>query len=1132
MERRRGDKKSLLGRALFTVCAFLAGFGMLSGSAGAYVQDDLDYLNDKGNCSVGYLGTPCDLSGATLSGKNLAGADFSGANLSGANLSGADLSNANLSNTNLSNANLSGAKLNGAKLFGINLAGVNLSGINLPDLNLSGLVLGAADLSNADLRRAKLSKTGLKGAKLFGTKLAGSDLREADLRGADLRWADLSGADASGANLSEASLYAANLNGANLNGANILNAQLGGAIWTDGVICGSGSIGRCAGVFRQEDVDRLLSTKQCPNGHLSGANLAGADLSGANLAGADLYGASLPKANLKGAKLAGATLEGANLYAADLTGIDMKEGVLSWADLREAYLADADLRWVTMYKVNLTQAYLPGAKLTGSRLKEANLSYANLSRTLMNDMDLTGAYLPYANLAGANLSGTGLSGANLANANLSSADMTNAWLTGANLSGANLKGATLTGQQSNLSDDNRFYGTNLAGADLTGAILNYVRFSHTNLYGANMAGVNAYAVSFEYCDMRGVNLSAATLVDTSIYYSDLRNANLSGARMSDYWGADMRGSDFSGADLSGVHPSRRAPDPGPSAFFSGASLAGAKLNGAVLPRADLKGVDLNKADLSGADLVEADLSGAYLPGANLSGANLSGANLGKANLSGANLTAAILNEKTEKRGANLTSATWTDGSVCAWGSIGRCLSSVKPSSVTGTVAFDSLTPELFLPGETAPAAKSLAGAVKSVAAAVKSIVTASPEPLVFKTRYFVLYEGERPLLAIETSGLSVRVIEGVLHYGGSYQYYVLDASTTDEVMAAVGPVPFTTPARPEDEDDYGNPLIAQGLKDAQGRSIPLADTRLATLITAGAGLLPQQGTLTAIGGAAGAMKGQNGITLATMNTNDVRVVRSKGGQGQAVIIAASDANIMETIRPLTDSGHSMDKGGNLKPDVTLVPSNIRLPLGLFDFSVSIANNTNRTDVVIVPPTPFGTDTKWYKVGTGGTLKEYPNFRVDALGNGILTLYDNDVWDKNPAFGIVRDPGGPGAPDTATPTAASGGGGGCFIATAAYGSYVHPLVNILRAFRDTVLLPSALGNAFVQWYYRVSPPVADIIARHGSLSAAVRITLLPAIGLAWLCLKVGVLPAAVMLLAFCILVAMVVRSGWRRRSFIQ
>lgn len=84
----------------------------------------------------------------------------------------------------------------------------------------------------------------------------------------------------------------------------------------------------------------------------------------------------------------------------------------------------------------------------------------------------------------------------------------------------------------------------------------------------------------------------------------------------------------------------------------------------------------------------------------------------------------------------------------------------------------------------------------------------------------------------------------------------------------------------------------------------------------------------------------------------------------------------------------------------------------------------------------------------------------------------------------------------TPQASSGGTQvGCFIATAAYGSALHPKVNLLRQFRDDYLLPNTLGRAFVTTYYRASPPLANFIARHDWLRAGVRVLLWPLVWLA-------------------------------------
>jgi hypothetical protein len=62
---------------------------------------------------------------------------------------------------------------------------------------------------------------------------------------------------------------------------------------------------------------------------------------------------------------------------------------------------------------------------------------------------------------------------------------------------------------------------------------------------------------------------------------------------------------------------------------------------------------------------------------------------------------------------------------------------------------------------------------------------------------------------------------------------------------------------------------------------------------------------------------------------------------------------------------------------------------------------------------------------------------------------------------------------------------CFIATAAYGTETASQLDILRDFRDQVLLKSALGLRFVEAYYKLSPPVADFIAKNDFLRAIVR-----------------------------------------------
>jgi hypothetical protein len=69
---------------------------------------------------------------------------------------------------------------------------------------------------------------------------------------------------------------------------------------------------------------------------------------------------------------------------------------------------------------------------------------------------------------------------------------------------------------------------------------------------------------------------------------------------------------------------------------------------------------------------------------------------------------------------------------------------------------------------------------------------------------------------------------------------------------------------------------------------------------------------------------------------------------------------------------------------------------------------------------------------------------------------------------------------------------CFIATAAWGSWMDPHVVSLRRFRDETLMAHAPGRAFVAFYYRHSPPLAALVGRHEVLRAATRAALAPVV----------------------------------------
>ncbi len=66
---------------------------------------------------------------------------------------------------------------------------------------------------------------------------------------------------------------------------------------------------------------------------------------------------------------------------------------------------------------------------------------------------------------------------------------------------------------------------------------------------------------------------------------------------------------------------------------------------------------------------------------------------------------------------------------------------------------------------------------------------------------------------------------------------------------------------------------------------------------------------------------------------------------------------------------------------------------------------------------------------------------------------------------------------------------CYIATATYGTPLDEKIDVLRDFRDEVLMTNPVGKAFVSTYYATSPPVADALRENEGLRTVTRLTLI-------------------------------------------
>jgi hypothetical protein len=67
---------------------------------------------------------------------------------------------------------------------------------------------------------------------------------------------------------------------------------------------------------------------------------------------------------------------------------------------------------------------------------------------------------------------------------------------------------------------------------------------------------------------------------------------------------------------------------------------------------------------------------------------------------------------------------------------------------------------------------------------------------------------------------------------------------------------------------------------------------------------------------------------------------------------------------------------------------------------------------------------------------------------------------------------------------------CFVATAAYQDYDHPMVKELRIVRDEVFARTKVGRTFIAAYYRHGPKAAAVVAPRPALRLAARTLLTP------------------------------------------
>ena len=121
-----------------------------------------------------------------------------------------------------------------------------------------------------------------------------------------------------------------------------------------------------------------------------------------------------------------------------------------------------------------------------------------------------------------------------------------------------------------------------------------------------------------------------------------------------------------------------------------------------------------------------------------------------------------------------------------------------------------------------------------------------------------------------------------------------------------------------------------------------------------------------------------------------------------------------------------------------------------------------------------------------------NFEADLeLFNNLLTSFETTSEASDPEFGSLLEETGI---KTSEPQTTEPQGGGCLIATAAFGSEMAPQVQLLREVRDNTVLQTESGTNFIstfnQFYYSFSPVIADYERENPYFKEAVKLTLTP------------------------------------------
>ena len=164
--------------------------------------------------------------------------------------------------------------------------------------------------------------------------------------------------------------------------------------------------------------------------------------------------------------------------------------------------------------------------------------------------------------------------------------------------------------------------------------------------------------------------------------------------------------------------------------------------------------------------------------------------------------------------------------------------------------------------------------------------------------------------------------------------------------------------------------------------------------------------------------------------------------------------------------------------------------------------------ILYNPNPNGTSSLW-SVGQDIRNLFVVNVQLHLVRpdtGGTIAFYSTVSPRNN------NNSGGAALPTTSNPPPEYSGKQ-CFVTTAAYGDADHPVVEVLRQFRDRVLVHTAPGRALVRYYYAEGPSLAAAIEGRPLACLFVRLLVTPLAGFALLASSCPVLIPLILLLSW-------------------